>query len=65
MYIKEGNSRWREMKWLGSYRYAVLNMGGHDHQDLHARFDDVCRHVGFEKERNINVGGYVAEMRPK
>ena len=65
MYIKEGNSRWREMKWLGSYRYAVLNMGGRDHQDLHARYDIVCRHIGFEKERNISVGGLVAEMRPK
>ena len=64
-YIKEGNSRWREVKWLGSYRYAVLNMGGHDHQDMLARYDHVCKHIGFEKEQDIGVGGYIAEARQK
>jgi hypothetical protein len=64
-YIKEGNSRWREVKWLGSYRYAVLNLGGHDRQDLLSRYDDVCRHIPFEVKRSIGVGGYVAEVRPK
>ena len=64
-YIKEGNSRWREVKWLGSYRYAVLNLGGSDRQDMLSRYDHVCKHVQFERRRNINVGGYVAEIRPK
>ena len=28
LYLKRGASLAREMKWLGSYRYAVLNLGG-------------------------------------
>ena len=64
-YIKEGNSRWREVKWLGSYRYAVLNLGGRDRQDMFERFDHVCKHIRFEQRRAIDVGGYVAEVRPK
>ena len=64
-YIKEGNSRWREVKWLGSYRYAVLNMGGRDHHDMLARYDHVCQHLAFEREPGIGVGGFVAEARQK
>ena len=64
-YIKEGNSRWREMKWLGSYRYAVLNLGGRDRQDMFARFEHICEHLRFDTTRDIHVGGYVAEVRPK
>lgn len=64
-YIKRGNSRWREVKWLGSYRYAVLNLGGRDRADMFARFEHVCAHVRFEREGRIGVGGYVPEIRPK
>jgi hypothetical protein len=64
-YIKQGHSRWREMKWLGSYRYAVLNLGGRDRHDMFARFEHVCQHLRFETTRDIHVGGYVAEVRPK
>jgi biotin carboxylase len=64
-YIKEGNSRAREVKWLGSYRYAVLNLGGRDRQDMFARFEHVCEHLPFETTRDIHVGGYVAEVRSK
>ena len=64
-YIKEGNSRWREVKWLGSYRYAVLNLGGRDRQDMLSRYDNVCKQIRFEKKQDIDVGGYVAEVRPK
>jgi len=64
-YIKEGHSRWREVKWLGSYRYAVLNLGGRDRHDMFARFEHICEHLRFETTRDIHVGGYVAEVRPK
>ena len=64
-YIKEGNSRWREVKWLGNYRYAVLNLGGRDRQDMLSRYDHICNHLRFEKTQDISVGGYVAEVRPK
>ncbi|MCC6193067.1 MAG: ATP-grasp domain-containing protein [Burkholderiales bacterium] len=48
-FIKHGNSRWRETKWLGSYRYAIVNLGGTSRDDLEQRFADVCRHVSFER----------------
>lgn len=48
VYPKSGASLARETKWLGSYRYAVLNLGGADWQDLMHRHDDVVRHVTFD-----------------
>jgi len=47
-FIKHGQSRWREMRWLGSYRYAIVNLGGTDRADLMSRHDEVCRNVSFE-----------------
>jgi hypothetical protein len=47
-FIKHGQSRWREMRWLGSYRYAIVNLGGADRGDLMRRYDEVCRNVSFE-----------------
>jgi biotin carboxylase len=38
LYLKRGASLAREMKWLGSYRYAVVNMGAASSDDLHRRF---------------------------
>ena len=64
-YIKHGNSRRREVKWLGSYRYAVLNLGGRDRLDMLARFEHVCAHIRFEHEGAGPVGEYVPEIRPK
>lgn len=34
LYLKRGASLAREMKWLGSYRYAVLSMGASSSDDL-------------------------------
>ena len=47
-FIKHGQSRWREMRWLGSYRYAIVNLGGADRGDLMNRYDEVCRNVSFD-----------------
>jgi hypothetical protein len=63
-YIKHGNSRWREMRWLGSYRYAIVNLGGRDRDDLERRYDDVVRHVAFERPATLRVGGLVDDVRP-
>lgn len=63
-YIKRGNSRWRETRWLGSYRYAIVNLGGTDHEDLMRRFADLERNVRFERPARIIVGGRVDEIRP-
>ena len=48
LYLKRGAGLAREMKWLGSYRYAVLNLGGASAEDLHQRYDDICRELSFE-----------------
>ena len=49
-FIKHGASRAREVKWLGSYRYAIVNLGGDSRADLELRFADVCRHLSFDPE---------------
>ncbi len=36
-YPKSGHSLARDFKWLGSYRYGILHMGGADAADLRAR----------------------------
>lgn len=48
LYLKRGTGLAREMKWLGSYRYAVLNLGGASAEDLHQRYDDIRRELSFE-----------------
>ena len=47
-YLKRGRSLAREMKWLGSHRYAVLNLGGSSSADLHARYEIIRRELAFE-----------------
>ena len=37
LYLKRGTALAREMKWLGSYRYAVLNLGADSPQGLRER----------------------------
>jgi D-alanine-D-alanine ligase-like ATP-grasp enzyme len=46
--LKHATSRARETKWLGNYRYALVHMGGSDHNDMMARFANVCEHLDFE-----------------
>jgi biotin carboxylase len=48
LYFKKGSSLDREIKWLGSYRYAVLNLGGHNRDDLFDRFKQVCKKLHFD-----------------
>ena len=48
LYLKRGAGLAREMKWLGSYRYAVLNLGGESAEDLHQRYDEIRRVLAFE-----------------
>ena len=45
LYLKRGMSLAREMKWLGSYRYAVVNMGAGTPEDLQARFRALSRQL--------------------
>ncbi len=48
MFIKTGGGLKREMKWLGSHRYATLNMGGHSEQHLNEKYETVKLRLGFE-----------------
>jgi len=50
LYRKRARGLRREMKWLGSHRYAVLNMGGAGRNDLEQRFRAVCRRLAFDPE---------------
>lgn len=43
LYLKRGAALAREMKWLGSYRYAVVNLGGASEEDLHRRYAEIQR----------------------
>ena len=47
VYPKRGADLAREMKWLGSYRYAVFNVGAGSEDGLFARFDRLCADIDF------------------
>jgi hypothetical protein len=47
LYPKKGASLRREIKWLGSHRWAVLNMPGRDESDLRDRYERVCARFGW------------------
>jgi hypothetical protein len=47
LYLKRGAALAREMKWLGSYRYAVINLGAPSEADLEARYAEIRQLLGF------------------
>jgi hypothetical protein len=63
-FIKHGNSRWRETKWLGNYRYAIVNLGGRDRDDLFRRFDDVSATLRFERSAPVRFAPGLDDVRP-
>lgn len=56
LYLKRGASLAREMKWLGSHRYAVLNLGGRDSADLMARYEMIRRELAFDEDAAADRG---------
>ena len=46
-YPKRGADLAREMKWLGSYRYGVFNLGADSTREMFARFQRLCDDIGF------------------
>jgi hypothetical protein len=50
LYLKRGAALAREMKWLGSYRYAVVNMGAGSAEDLQRRFEAFRRRLFRESD---------------
>ncbi len=47
VYIKKGASLAREFKWLGSYRYCLINLGGHSVDDLEQRYHAARKELAF------------------
>ena len=47
-YAKTGRGLQREYKWIGSHRYAVLNLAGIDSIDLHSRLAHICAYFGWQ-----------------
>ena len=48
MYPKSGRALAREMKWLGSHRYAVLNMGAESESALEKKYRTVAATLGLD-----------------
>jgi hypothetical protein len=48
LYLKRGAELARELKWLGSYRYALVNVPGRDRADLYSRHRDIAAILGFD-----------------
>jgi len=48
LYIKTGGALKREIKWLGSYRYAVLNLGGQTETDLFDTYTHIAKQLNFD-----------------
>ena len=47
LYPKKGASLQRDLKWLGSHRWAVLNLPGRDEADLRQRYETICQRFGW------------------
>jgi biotin carboxylase len=45
VYPKKGASLKRDLKWLGSHRWAVLNLPGADDADLRRRYERICERL--------------------
>jgi hypothetical protein len=41
LYLKRGAALAREMKWLRSYRYAVINLGAPSEEELERRYAQI------------------------
>jgi hypothetical protein len=50
LYLKRGLALANEMKWLGSYRYAVVNLGAGSSIGLHQRCYDLRRRLFAESD---------------
>ena len=48
LYLKTGRALVRAMKWLGSHRYAVLNMGAESAARLDEKLERASRILGFD-----------------
>ena len=47
LYPKQGGALRRDIEWLGSHRWALLNMPGRDEADLRQRYERICARFGW------------------
>lgn len=47
-YIKPMSGLRHEMRWMGSYRYALVNLGAPDQTELYRRFARIARILGWD-----------------
>jgi hypothetical protein len=47
LYAKRGAALAREYKWLGSHRYAVMNLSAYDEPQLRSRYEEICARFGW------------------
>jgi hypothetical protein len=57
VYPKRGADLRREMKWLGSYRYAVANVGAQSLRELFAAVARIHADIGFHPEGQTAAAG--------
>ena len=62
-FIKRGGNRRREMKWLGSYRYAAVSLGGHDREDLFRRYEAIRAGLSFEGRSRYALATTLGALR--
>ncbi len=60
--LKDGRARRREQRWVGSYRYALLHMGGRDHDDLLHRHARALEHLDFAAPAQSNSSGILRRL---
>jgi hypothetical protein len=64
IYPKRGADLKREMKWLGSYRYGVFNVGGATLEEMFGRFHRVCKQITFHPTRRRPAFASLLEESP-
>jgi hypothetical protein len=63
IYAKRGADLAREMKWLGCYRYGIVNLGAATLEELFGRFHRICTQIDFHprSHRAPNVASLLAQ----
>jgi len=62
IYPKRGADLRRELKWLGSYRYGVFNVGGATLEEMFGRFHRLCGQIDFHPaSRRLPATAHLAE----
>jgi hypothetical protein len=56
VYRKRGASLRREMKWLGTYRYAVINLGATTPAELFSAFERIRADIDFHPREQAAQG---------